>query len=196
MFMVLMHPNATILRPRGIKWVANVQVRLILTGITEGLSAPISFEEIREYSKGTPYISGDQTITTTLGVATKFILRLEQREIDAFGIRPNLCRLITDISPPWILEYREKAKLLGWVEERDGRLDELSPRSSEWVDRAIFPRWLGNGALNTMHRTRDLLEYGSHQEPEPYTGDWWWDPEELPESATRDAEVWKRITEG
>ncbi|KAI0540411.1 hypothetical protein GGR58DRAFT_461219 [Xylaria digitata] len=196
MFMVLMHPNTTLPGPRGIKWVADVQVRLILTGITDGLSAPISFEEIREYSKGTPYMSGDQTITTTLGVATKFILRLEQREIDAFGIRPNVCRLITDVSPPWIFEYREKAKLLGWVEERDGRLDELSPRSSEWVDRTIFPRWLGNGALYTMHRTRDLLQKGRREEPEPYAKDWWWDPEELPEPAARDAEVWKRITEG
>ncbi|KAI0183608.1 hypothetical protein EV127DRAFT_489483 [Xylaria flabelliformis] len=148
-FMVLTPPDTTIPRPRGIKWIADVQVRLILTGITEGLSAPISLEEIREYSKGAPYMSGDQTIITTLEVATKFILRLEQREVDAFGIRPNLCRLITDISPPWILEYREKAKLLGWVEERDGRLDELSPRSSEWVDRTVFPKWLGNGALHT-----------------------------------------------
>ncbi|KAI0546691.1 hypothetical protein F4679DRAFT_403432 [Xylaria curta] len=195
-FMVLMQPDdSTIPRPRGIRWIADVQVRLILTGITEGLSAPISLEEIREYSKGTPYISGDQTITTTLDVATKFILRLEQREINAFGIKPNLRRLITKISPPWILEYREKAKLLGWVEERDGRLDKLSPRSSEWVNRIIFPKWLGNGALKTMHRTRDLLEDRRHQDPEPYTEDWWWDPEELPESATRDTEVWKRITE-
>ncbi|TRX89444.1 hypothetical protein FHL15_009613 [Xylaria flabelliformis] len=194
-FMVLTRPDTTIPKPRGIKWIADLQVRLILTGITEGLSAPISLEEIREYSKGTAYISGDQAITTTLDVATKFILRLEQREIDAFGIRPDLCRLITDISPPWILQYRKKAKLLGWVEERDGRLDELSPRSSEWVDRKIFPKWLGNGALHTMHRTRCLLEDRRYQNPEPYTEDWWWDPEELPESATRDTEIWKLITE-
>ncbi|KAI1128310.1 hypothetical protein F5Y10DRAFT_265221 [Nemania abortiva] len=196
MFMVLVQPNTRILEPKGIKWVADVQVRLVLTGTTEGLSAPISFEELRGYSKGTPYIPGDRTITTTLGVATKFILRLEQREIDAFGVRPNLCQLLNDISPPWILEYREKAELLGWVEERDGRLDELSPRSSEWVDRTIFPRWLGNGAIYTMHRTRDLLDMGGHQEPEPYTEDWWWDPEEIPESATRDAEARKRFAEG
>ncbi|KAI1733502.1 hypothetical protein F4680DRAFT_399035 [Xylaria scruposa] len=194
MFMVLMRPDTIMPTPRGIKWIADIPVRLILTGITEGLSAPISFEEIREYSKGTPYKPGDQTITTTLDVATKFILRLEQREIDAFGIQPNLCRLITEISPPWILEYREKAKWLGWVEERDGRLDELSPRSSEWIDRTIFPKWLGEGALQTMHRTRDLLQDRRYQDPEPYTEDWWWDPQEVPESATRDTEVWKRIT--
>ncbi|KAK5635202.1 hypothetical protein RRF57_010914 [Xylaria bambusicola] len=148
-FMVLILPNTKELKPRGIKWIAGVQVRLTLTGITEGLSAPISFEEIREYSTEN-YKPGDQTIATTLGIATKFILQLEQREIDAFGIRPDLCRLIADnIIPPRILEYREKAKRLGWVEERDGRLDELSPRSSEWVDRIIFPRWFGNGALET-----------------------------------------------
>ncbi|KAI1355603.1 hypothetical protein F5Y01DRAFT_310489 [Xylaria sp. FL0043] len=195
-FMVLMHPNTDIVRPRGIKWVADLQVRLVLTGIVEGLSAPISFQEIREYSKGIAYTSGDRTITTTLGVATKFILRLEQREINAFGIRPNLCRLISDISPPWILEYREKAKLLGWIEERDGKLDELSPRSSEWVDRKIFPRWLGNGAIHTMYYIRDSLQNKRHKEIAPYTEDWWWDPEELPESAIRDAKAWERITEG
>ena len=149
MFMVLIPPDTAVSRHRGMKWIADLQVRLILTGYTEGLSAPISFEEIREYSQGTPYVPGDQTITTTLDVATRFILRLEQREIDAFGVQPNLCRLIADLSPPWILDYREKAEMLGWVEERDGKLDELSPRSSEWVDRKIFPKWLGEGAIAT-----------------------------------------------
>ncbi|KAI0118161.1 hypothetical protein GGR51DRAFT_554654 [Nemania sp. FL0031] len=196
-FMVLVPPDDRVIPgPRGIKWVADIQARLVLTGITEGLSAPISFEEIREYSKGTPYVFGDQTITTTLGVATEFILRLEQREINAFGILPNICRLTTDISPPWKLSYREKAKLLGWIEERDGRLDELSPRSSEWVNRTIFPRWLGNGALYTMQRMRDLLEHGGCKKPQPYTEDWWWDPEELPELDARDREAWERIADG
>ncbi|KAI0465815.1 hypothetical protein F4859DRAFT_519741 [Xylaria cf. heliscus] len=164
-FMVLVRPNGTIpLEPQDIKQIPNMHVQLILTGITEGLSAPISFEELHEYSiGGSPYKPGDQTITTTLSIATKFILRLEQREIAAFGIQPNLDSLLTDISPPWILKYREKAKLLGWVEERDGSLDNLSLRSSEWVD-------------------------------QPYTEDWWWNPGELPESAARNDEVCKRIT--
>ncbi|KAI1113283.1 hypothetical protein F5Y14DRAFT_418341 [Nemania sp. NC0429] len=191
--MTITYPK-TVPKPSG-QGIADVQVRLILTGITEGLSAPISFDEIREHSIGTPYVSGDQTITTTLAVATKFMKRLEQREIDASGIRPDICRLIADISPPWLLEYREKAKELGWVEERDGRLDELSPRSSEWVDRTIFPGWIGKGARETLCLVRFVLHMKMYQEPGPYTVDWWWDPEELPQWADRESEARKRLAE-
>ncbi|RYC61313.1 hypothetical protein CHU98_g4893 [Xylaria longipes] len=190
-FMVLVDTRKPISPvPRdNIRRIADIQVQLILTGITEGLSAPILLEELQEYSIG--YSPGDQVITTTLSIATQFILRLEQREIAAFGIQPNIYSLVSDISPPWILQYREDAKMLGWVEERDGSLNNLSPRSSEWVDRTLFPRWLGNGAIKTMHKTRDEFE-STYQEP--YTEDWWWNPEELPESATRNAE--RNYTEG
>lgn len=82
--------------------------------------------------------------------------------------------------------------MLGWVEERDGSLHNLSPRSSEWVDRTLFSRWLGNGAVYTMHKTRDVLTL---MYQEPYTEGWWWNPEELPESSTLNAEVCRRITE-
>ncbi|KAI0438477.1 hypothetical protein F4803DRAFT_565233 [Xylaria telfairii] len=91
----------------------------------------------------------DQTITTTLGIAIKFVLRFEQREVAAFGIQPDINSLAGDVSPPWILKYREDAKMLGWVEGRDGSLQNLSPRNSEWVDRTLFSRWLRNANLIT-----------------------------------------------
>ncbi|KAI0534820.1 hypothetical protein GGR58DRAFT_515836 [Xylaria digitata] len=109
------------------------------------------------------YTPGSQTMTTTLDIATKFILRLEQREVAAFGVQPNVCSLSPTSS--YALEHREEAKKLGWVEERDGSLDDLSPRSSEWVDRTLFPKWLEKW-----------------QQPEQYTKDWWWNYQDLPES--------------
>ncbi|KAJ2986313.1 hypothetical protein NUW58_g5088 [Xylaria curta] len=194
LFMVLVYPDKLMIptEPRDMSWVPNAKVQLILTGITEGLSAPISFDELREYSIGTSYTSGGQTITTTLSIATEFILHLEQREIAAFGIQPNTCSLPADALRPRLLEIREKAKKLGWVEERDGSLDDLSPRSSEWVDRTIFPTWLGDGAIETLRTTQYRIHDFTKTQ---YTEDWWWNPQDLPDSATRDVKVCKRITE-
>ncbi|KAI1737782.1 hypothetical protein F4680DRAFT_460318 [Xylaria scruposa] len=152
LFMVLVYPKEQMPFPKHPNWVAQAQVQLVLTGITNGLSAPICFDEIREYSTGNSCTP--ETITTTLDIATKFILRLEQREVAAFGVQPNICSLSP--TAPYRREYREEAMKLGWVEERDGRLDELSPRSSEWVDRTLFPKWLGKGALQTMSHALQL----------------------------------------
>ncbi|KAI3342763.1 hypothetical protein F4824DRAFT_119030 [Ustulina deusta] len=38
----------------------------------------------------------------------------------------------------------------GWMEERDGNLGDLTPRSYEWVNRNIFKKWVGKGAVETM----------------------------------------------
>ncbi len=187
LFMVLVYPKEQLPWPKDIRWVAQAQVQLILTGITDGLSAPICFDEIQEYSTGNSYTPGSQTITITLDIATKFILRLEQREVAAFGVQPNACNL----SPTsfYRLKHREEAKKLGWVEERDGSLDDLSPISSEWVDRTLFPKWLGRGALETMRYTLELIEH-KWEKPEQYTKDWWWNHQDLPESPNKhDAEI-------
>ncbi|KAI0550561.1 hypothetical protein F4679DRAFT_594734 [Xylaria curta] len=176
LFMVLVYPKEQMPFPKHPKWMVQAQVQLVLTGITDGLSAPICFDEIREYSTGNSYTSGSQAITTTLEIATKFILRLEQREVAAFGIQPNVCK------------YREEAMRLGWIKERDGRLDELSPRSSEWVDRTLFPKWLGKGASQTMEWALELRLIRRWQGLEQYTKDWWWNYQDLPESPnTHDA---------
>ncbi|KAI1133586.1 hypothetical protein F5Y10DRAFT_283893 [Nemania abortiva] len=180
LFVVLVYPKEQLPCPKDIRWVAQAQAQLILTGITDGLSAPICFDEIREYSVGNSYAPGSQTITTTLDIATKFILRLEQREVAAFGVQPDIRSL--SLTTPYLLEYRKKAKRLGWVEERDGSLDELSPASSDWVNRTLFPKWLGRGALETMSRTLDLINQ-KWEKPEQYTKDWWWNHEDLPKSS-------------
>ncbi|TRX91477.1 hypothetical protein FHL15_007701 [Xylaria flabelliformis] len=186
LFMVLVYPKEQMPLPKDSRWVAQAQVQLVLTGITDGLSAPIRFDEILEYATGNAYTPGNQTITTTLDIATKFILRLEQREVAAFGVQPNICSL--NPTTPYLLAYRKEAKKLGWIEERDGRLDELSPRSSEWVDRTLFPKWFGRGALQTMEYALELRKYRKWLEPEQYTKDWWWNRQDLPESPnTHDA---------
>ncbi|KAI0421095.1 hypothetical protein F5X98DRAFT_291637 [Xylaria grammica] len=172
--MVLVYPKEQLPWPKDIRWAAQAQVQLTLTGITDGLSAPICFDEIQEYSTGDSYTPESQTITTTLDIATKFILHLEQREVAVFGVQPNVC----NISPsnPYLLEYQEEAKKLGWVDERDGSLDDLSPRSSKWVDRTLFAKWLGRGARYTLN----LIE-GKWEKPEQYTKDWWWNHQDIPE---------------
>ncbi|KAJ8132560.1 hypothetical protein O1611_g1065 [Lasiodiplodia mahajangana] len=118
-FMVCLDSDTDITWPTDHSQIAGLRAQLILTGITEGLSAPISFEEIQAYSIRTeaPYMPGDQTIITTLDIATKFISRLEQREIAAFGIQPDICSLITNISSSWIMRYLEEASARGWIEE-------------------------------------------------------------------------------
>ncbi|KAI1422834.1 hypothetical protein F5Y12DRAFT_760874 [Xylaria sp. FL1777] len=167
LFMVLVHPKEQLPPwPKDIRWVAQAQVQPILMGATDGLSALICFDEIREYSTGDSYTPGSQTITTTLAIATKFVLRLEQLEVAAFDVQPNIFSLSPTSS--YLLEHGEEAGKLGWVEERDGSLDDLSPRSSEWVDRTLFPKWLGRGALETMRYTLDLIG-DRWQQPEQYT---------------------------
>ncbi|RYC60178.1 hypothetical protein CHU98_g6025 [Xylaria longipes] len=205
LFMVLVYPKEQMPWPEDIRWVAQAQVQLILTGITDGLSAPICFDEIQEYSTGNSYTPGSQTITTTLDIATKFILRLEQREVAAFGVTRIYCQdsvpskeseywILLGASslsptPSYLLRYREEAKKLGWVEERDGSLDDLSPISSEWVDQALFPKWFGRGALETLRYSVDIMRK-QRKWPEQYTKDWWWNHQDLPESPnTHDAEV-------
>ncbi|KAI0454269.1 hypothetical protein F5B21DRAFT_524931 [Xylaria acuta] len=137
---------------------------------TPELSAPISFQELRDEALDGSYYPGATAITTGLGAAVRFILRLEQREIAASGgvLQPNVVKL-----RGWNW-HREKAKKLGWVEERDGSLDDLTPRGCEWVNRNIFKRWVGEGAVETlsyalnMHSMLNPLREDSEE-------NWWWD---------------------
>ncbi|KAI0975641.1 hypothetical protein F4678DRAFT_483885 [Xylaria arbuscula] len=143
MFMVLVYPKEQLPVPTEMGWVAQAQVQLVLTGITDDLSAPICLDEIQEYAIGDSYTSGSQTITATLDIATRFIMCLEQRE----------------------------------VEESDGSLDALSPNSAEWVNQTLFPKWLGNGASQTLWFTMWRLKVLG-QDPRNLGKDWWWDHEE------------------
>ncbi|KAI1300582.1 hypothetical protein F5Y03DRAFT_363818 [Xylaria venustula] len=108
---------------RYIENVPKTKVQLVLTGITEGLSAPISFEELREETDS--YHVGATTITNTLGAAIPFLMRLEQREIAASGgiAQPDVTKLRGYNC------HRARALKFGWVEARDGSLDDLTPEA-------------------------------------------------------------------
>ncbi|KAI0440280.1 hypothetical protein F4803DRAFT_577935 [Xylaria telfairii] len=154
------------------------------------LSAPICFDEIRDYSIGK---SGSRIITTTLDVATGFILQLEQREIDAVGMQPDICHPEADDIVDDAHKYRKSAEILGWDEERDGLLKDLNLKSSRWLDPTLFPKWVGEGAKQTMRRTKEAIQSKRLAE-QGYTEDWWWDPKDLPESPTGDVDACNRIT--
>lgn len=61
--------------------VANLEVKLVLTGFTDGLSAPISFDSIG-YSDPR-YVPKSGMINTTMQIAFDFITSLEKREAEA-----------------------------------------------------------------------------------------------------------------
>ena len=66
--------------------IGQIPVLIVLTGVTNGLSAPITFEPIVHRIKS--FIQ-DNVIQTTLETAIAFILDLEKREVAAFGLRPD-----------------------------------------------------------------------------------------------------------
>ncbi|KAI1318284.1 hypothetical protein F5Y16DRAFT_414462 [Xylariaceae sp. FL0255] len=68
--------------------VGTIPVYLVLTGITDGLSAPITFESI---SGKIDTDVGDMpgTVKTTLETAVNFVMGLEAREAAAFGLQPD-----------------------------------------------------------------------------------------------------------
>ncbi|KAI0817475.1 hypothetical protein GGR55DRAFT_620678 [Xylaria sp. FL0064] len=80
-------------------------------------------------------------------------MRLEQREIAAFVASfsltfTNLCGW------NW---HRRAAKRFGWIEERDGNLDDLTTRGHEWVNGEIFKKWTGERAVRIlMHAMNGL----------------------------------------
>ncbi|KAI0521957.1 hypothetical protein F5B22DRAFT_511813 [Xylaria bambusicola] len=156
--------------------VFEIKVQVVLTGMTEGLSAPISLDELRDEAVDGSYRPGATAITTRLGVAVRFIMRLEEREKAANGgvFYPNVTKAGIH---KW---YRREAEKLGWDEKRDGSLDDLAPNSCEWVNRDIFKKWVGEGAEETL---RFAFSGASRQQNliEELEENWWWDRDMLPE---------------
>ncbi|KAI1166954.1 hypothetical protein F5B18DRAFT_604949 [Nemania serpens] len=72
LFLALFYPreNITVLRTPEER--PGVKVQLILTGTTEGLSAPISSAELRHEALDGSYHPGATAITITLGAAVRF----------------------------------------------------------------------------------------------------------------------------
>ncbi|KAI1501709.1 hypothetical protein F5X99DRAFT_381440 [Biscogniauxia marginata] len=180
LFIALFYPQGGIYGIRTPEQLLEVKVQLILTGTTEGLSAPISFEELRDEALDGSYHPGATAITIGLDAAVRFIIRLEQREVAAAGgvFQPDVAKL-----RGWN-RHREYAKKFGWIEERDGNLDDLTPRSCEWVNQNIFKKWVGEGA-------EKILKYAlnEHSMLNPLREDseenWWWDRKLLPEKPAK-----------
>ncbi|KAI1378699.1 hypothetical protein F4677DRAFT_376163 [Hypoxylon crocopeplum] len=162
-FMVLVpnpHPWKPWLVDR-VKDVAKLKVQLVLTDHTEGLSGPIEFpSSLMDYKLAASDGPGYRTVTTTFERATDFIMQLEQREMAAFGIQPEIRRLDPESTRFWQCEaeWLEHARRLGWDEERDGALDKVSERSSTWLDSRRFPLWTGDGAEEALTLAQKMVE--------------------------------------
>jgi hypothetical protein len=63
------------------------QAKMVLTGETEGLSAPIDFDHLVRKGKGGLHTTSDskQVLQTTLKTAIRFVISLNQRELRALG---------------------------------------------------------------------------------------------------------------
>ncbi|KAI1195841.1 hypothetical protein F5X97DRAFT_335041 [Nemania serpens] len=68
--------------------IGTIPAHLVLTGITDGLSAPITFESILG-KIDTDIGDTPGTVKTTLETAVDFVMGLEDREAAAFGLQPD-----------------------------------------------------------------------------------------------------------
>jgi hypothetical protein len=65
----------------------HMPVLLVRTGEEQGLSAPISFDSIRDHASS--YGGNDRAVKTTLETAVDFVVGLEAREAAVFGLQPD-----------------------------------------------------------------------------------------------------------
>lgn len=145
-----------------------LSVLVIRTGVEDGLSAPIIFDLITEDLRKDILLGSDGKISaveTTLKSAVDFLLGLEQREVMAFGLRPDPIESTRNLESGFLGQWGKgllcKAKDLGWNED----WEPLEGPSSSWVDTEKHPTWSGPGADidNSMtlyaNRWRELVKY-------------------------------------
>lgn len=116
-----------------------IPVLIVLTGVTTGLSAPITFEPI--VHKVMSFIQ-DNAVQTTLGTAITFLLDLETREIASFGLRPNP----TIHAKDWATISMKSSNILRLASSLGWEVEPLTGPSSTWVARGLYPQWSGQGA--------------------------------------------------
>lgn len=117
-----------------------VPVLVILTGVEGGLSAPISFEPIAH--KAEAYIS-NSAIQVSLETAVSFVMDLENREIAAFGRRPDPVESTSGnqaLACHMRFVFPGLMSMLGWGDEP------LNGPSSSWVDLEKHPEWVVDSA--------------------------------------------------
>ncbi|KAF2020209.1 hypothetical protein BU24DRAFT_477357 [Aaosphaeria arxii CBS 175.79] len=121
--------------------ISQLPVVITCTGIEDGLSAPITFDPI--VKKIEELDEGDvRAVKTTLETAIAFLMYLERRETEAFGLRPDPVTSTKDLASGCILDRDEiigRARRLGWSED----MGSLVGPSSRWVDQEIYPSELG-----------------------------------------------------
>ena len=128
--------------------IPQLSVVIVRTGIEDGLSAPITFDSIADkITKSLDSASGEaRAVQTTLETATTFLMELEQREIAAFGMRPDPVTSTKGLESGYLLgrdELLRRARRLGWTDD----MGLLEGPSSNWVDETLYPVWSGIAAV-------------------------------------------------
>lgn len=123
--------------------IASLKVLIVLTGETKGLSAPISFASIAAKSEART-LNGLDAVETNLETAVDFVIELEHREEDVFGLQPDPVAASGGMCP------FTQEPLHEWVQHRAGRLGwkggKIFGPSSRWMDLNMYIAWTGSGA--------------------------------------------------
>lgn len=103
--------------------VESTSVLIVRTGAEDGLSSPITFDSIAEEQRTSVVFDEEgrlSAVETTLETAVRFLMELEQREIAAFGPRPDPVESARNMEvgfcEAWD-ELFERAVKLGWDED-------------------------------------------------------------------------------
>lgn len=135
--------------------ISQIPVLLVLTGIDEGLSAPITFDRIADQvvvHRDQPTDSV-QSAETTLSTAVGFLIDLEQRELAAFGQKPDF----SDQPTRSLFVTDRMLKSYGRRYEWEAA-DVPQGSSANWVDTDIYQEWTGEGADYGEGTARDWEE--------------------------------------
>jgi hypothetical protein len=138
--------------------VGDMSVLVVRTGIEDGLSAPITFESIKDKIETSD--EGESTIIKTkLETAVSFVISLEAREAAVFGLQPD-----------------PVSSTLGWAsyvslwKDAFGEEDPVIAPSSRFVtkENALKWGWCGDG----QHCDATIME---NHERRAFRNNTWWE---------------------
>ncbi|KAG8670959.1 hypothetical protein FPOAC1_004194 [Fusarium poae] len=112
----------------------NLPCLITLTGQNDNLSAPISFSTIKH--EITNYVS-ETAVNVPLHVAYDFIMSLEQREMNAFGLQPDPIESAIQCHDKETLGY-DRQHLNSVVRDLGGGDDPVTGPSSTWVNTTVY----------------------------------------------------------
>lgn len=129
--------------------IGKMPVFIAVTGEQEGLSAPITFDSIRDKIDAVINPGPRMVVQTTLETAAEFLVNLERREIAALGLCPN---------PP--AEVRSRVLRHANPNDREySRVFEELGSSSQWVDTNIYTEWIGGGKDQDVYYAEGQEEF-------------------------------------